>query len=151
MYKSQADALGYAGAAHAVVLIGSLQRLVPKIPAVLMAVVISILAANVFHLADHGVALVGRRAGGYLILSGGCQEEPRCEIPTAGGGDRRPQRPGTSAFRRDRPMASIFKRVKDFAQSPKGEQVKEQVKEQASKPENRRKLKEFGQRYLKRR
>jgi hypothetical protein len=48
-------------------------------------------------------------------------------------------------------MASIFKRVKDFAQSPKGEQVKEEIKEQASKPENRRKLKEFGQRYIKRR
>jgi hypothetical protein len=61
------------------------------------------------------------------------------------------QRPGTSASRRDRPMASIFKRVKDFAQSPKGEQAKEQLKEQASKPENRRKLKEFGQRYMKRR
>jgi hypothetical protein len=48
-------------------------------------------------------------------------------------------------------MASVFKRVKDFAQSPKGEQVKRQVKEQARKPENRRKLKEFGQRYLKQR
>jgi hypothetical protein len=48
-------------------------------------------------------------------------------------------------------MASIFKRVKDFAQSPEGEQVKQEIKEQASKPENRRKLKEFGQRYIKRR
>jgi hypothetical protein len=48
-------------------------------------------------------------------------------------------------------MASIFKRVKDFAQSPKGEQVNEQIKEQASKPENRRKLTDFGKRYLKRR
>ena len=48
-------------------------------------------------------------------------------------------------------MASIFKRVKDYAQSPKGEQVKQQIKEQASKPENRRKLKEFGQRYIKKR
>ena len=35
--------------------------------------------------------------------------------------------------------------AKDFAQSPKGEQVKLEVKEQAGKPENRRKLKEFGQ------
>jgi len=58
---------------------------------------------------------------------------------------------GTSAFRKERPMASIFKRVKDFAQSPKGEQAKQEIKEQASKPENRRKLKEFGQRYIKRR
>jgi hypothetical protein len=48
-------------------------------------------------------------------------------------------------------MASLFKRVKDFAQSPKGEQVKREVEEQARKPENRRKLKELGQRYLKRR
>jgi hypothetical protein len=48
-------------------------------------------------------------------------------------------------------MASIFRRVKDFAQSPKGDQTKQEIKEQASKPENRRKLKEFGQRYIKRR
>jgi flagellar biosynthesis protein FlhB len=48
-------------------------------------------------------------------------------------------------------MASVFKRVKDFAQSTKGEQVKREIKEQAGKPENRRKLKEFGQRYIKRR
>ncbi len=48
-------------------------------------------------------------------------------------------------------MASLFKRVKDFAQSPKGEQVKEEVKKQAQKPENRRKLKELGQRFMKRR
>jgi hypothetical protein len=48
-------------------------------------------------------------------------------------------------------MASLFKRVKDFAQSSKGEQAKREVKEQARKPENRRKLKEFGQRYMKRR
>jgi hypothetical protein len=68
-------------------------------------------------------------------------------MATAGDGDRLPQRPS----RRDRPMASIFKRVKDFAQSPKGEQVNEQIKEQASKPENRRKLTDFGKRYLKRR
>jgi hypothetical protein len=44
-------------------------------------------------------------------------------------------------------MASIFKRVKDFAQSPR----QQQVEEQASKPENRRKLTEFGKRYIKRR
>jgi hypothetical protein len=48
-------------------------------------------------------------------------------------------------------MPSLFKRVKDFTQSPKGEQVKQEIKEQASKPENRRKLKELGQRYLKKR
>ena len=53
--------------------------------------------------------------------------------------------------RRDGPMASLFKRAKDFAQSPQGKQLTEEVKEQASKPENRRKLKELGQRFLKRR
>ena len=48
-------------------------------------------------------------------------------------------------------MASLFKRAKDFAQSPQGKQLTEEVKEQASKPENRRKLKEFGQRFRKKR
>jgi hypothetical protein len=48
-------------------------------------------------------------------------------------------------------MGSLFKRAKDFAQSPKGKQVTEEVKEQASKPENRRKVKEFGQRFMKKR
>ena len=48
-------------------------------------------------------------------------------------------------------MASLFKRAKDFAQSPQGKQLTEGIKEEASKPENRRKLKEFGQRFMKRR
>jgi len=48
-------------------------------------------------------------------------------------------------------MASVFKRVKEFTQSRQEEQLEEQVKEQARKPENRRKLKEFGKRYVKRR
>lgn len=47
-------------------------------------------------------------------------------------------------------MASIFKRVKDYAQSPKGEQVKERIRKEASKPENRRKLTDLGKRYFKR-
>jgi high affinity sulfate transporter 1 len=51
------------------VLIGLLQRLVPKLPAVLVAVVVSILAANVFHLADHGVALVGALPKGFPPLT----------------------------------------------------------------------------------
>jgi hypothetical protein len=58
---------------------------------------------------------------------------------------------GPLPSRRDRPMASLFKRAKDFAQSPKGKQATEEIKEQASKPENRRKLKEFGQRHMKKR
>jgi len=48
-------------------------------------------------------------------------------------------------------MASLLRRAKDFAQSPKGKQVTEEIKEQATKPENRRKLKELGQRYMKKR
>jgi hypothetical protein len=48
-------------------------------------------------------------------------------------------------------MASLFKRAKDFAQSPPGQKLTEEVKEEASKPENRRKLKEFGQRFMKKR
>jgi hypothetical protein len=60
-------------------------------------------------------------------------------------------RPLTLAFTKGSTMASIFKRAKDFANSPKGKQVQEEIKEQASKPENRRKLKEFGQRFMKKR
>ena len=48
-------------------------------------------------------------------------------------------------------MASLFKRAKDFAQSQKGKKLTEEVKDQASKPENRRKLKELGQRFKKKR
>jgi hypothetical protein len=48
-------------------------------------------------------------------------------------------------------MASITKRIKDFARSPKGQQLIEQAKEQASKPENRRRLEELRRRYVKRR
>ena len=48
-------------------------------------------------------------------------------------------------------MASLTKLIKDFARSPKGQQLIEQAKEQASKPENRRKIKQFGQRFTKKR
>ncbi len=48
-------------------------------------------------------------------------------------------------------MASITKRIKDFARSPRGQQLIEQAKEQAPKPENRRRLEELRRRYLKRR
>src|SRR4029077_17587858 len=37
----------------------------PKVPGVLAAVVLSILAANVFHLADHVVSLVGSLPQGF--------------------------------------------------------------------------------------
>jgi Zn-dependent M32 family carboxypeptidase len=48
-------------------------------------------------------------------------------------------------------MASLTKLIKDFARSPKGRQLIEQAKEQASKPESRRKLEELRRRYAKRR
>jgi hypothetical protein len=47
-------------------------------------------------------------------------------------------------------MASFGKRLMDLAKSPKGQQVIEQVKDQAKKPENRRKLEELRRRYIKR-
>jgi high affinity sulfate transporter 1 len=47
------------------ILIFVLQRLVPKVPAVLVAVVVSILVANAFDLADRGVSLVGPLPQGF--------------------------------------------------------------------------------------
>ncbi len=48
-------------------------------------------------------------------------------------------------------MASITRRIKEFARSPRGRQLIEQAKDQARKPENRRRLEELRRRYLKRR
>ena len=48
-------------------------------------------------------------------------------------------------------MASVTKLIKDFARSPEGQQLTEQAKEQANKPENRRKLEELRRRLAKRR
>jgi high affinity sulfate transporter 1 len=53
----------------AVVLIVVLQRWLPKIPAVLIAVVLAIAASTVFHLADHGVSLVGVLPKGFPPLT----------------------------------------------------------------------------------
>jgi len=53
----------------ALVLIFVLGRLVPKIPAVLVAVVVSILVANAFDLADRGVSLVGPLPKGFPPLT----------------------------------------------------------------------------------
>jgi high affinity sulfate transporter 1 len=53
----------------AVVLILMLQRWLPKVPAVLIAVVLAIAAATVFHLADHGVSLVGVLPKGFPPLT----------------------------------------------------------------------------------
>ena len=46
-----------------------LQRWLPRIPGVLVAVVLSILAASVFHLADHDVSLVGVLPQGFPPLT----------------------------------------------------------------------------------
>jgi high affinity sulfate transporter 1 len=56
-----AAAVGIAG----VVLILVLQRWLPKVPAVLIAVVAAIAATTVFHLAGHGVSLVGVLPKGF--------------------------------------------------------------------------------------
>ncbi len=53
----------------AVVVILVLQRWLPKIPAVLIAVVLAIAAASVFGLADHGVSLVGVLPRGFPPLT----------------------------------------------------------------------------------
>jgi high affinity sulfate transporter 1 len=47
------------------ILIAMIQRLIPKLPAVLVAVVVSILVANAFDLADRGVSLVGPLPQGF--------------------------------------------------------------------------------------
>jgi hypothetical protein len=47
-------------------------------------------------------------------------------------------------------MASLGKMIKDLARSPRGQQVIQQVKDQAQKPENRRRLEELRKRYMKR-
>ncbi|HET6793073.1 MAG TPA: sulfate permease [Acidimicrobiales bacterium] len=49
----------------ALVLILALGHWMPRLPAVLIAVVASILAASVFHLADHGVSLTGTLPRGF--------------------------------------------------------------------------------------
>ncbi|HEY5018421.1 MAG TPA: SulP family inorganic anion transporter, partial [Streptosporangiaceae bacterium] len=60
-----AAAVGIAG----VVLILVLQRWLPKVPAVLIAVVLAIAATTVFSLADHGVSLVGVLPKGFPPLT----------------------------------------------------------------------------------
>ena len=46
-----------------------LQRWLPKVPAVLIVVVLSIAAMTVFHLAEHGVSLVGVLPRGFPPLT----------------------------------------------------------------------------------
>jgi high affinity sulfate transporter 1 len=60
-----AAAVGIAGIAVILVL----QRWLPKLPAVLIAVVLAIGATTVFHLADHGVSLVGVLPKGFPPLT----------------------------------------------------------------------------------
>jgi high affinity sulfate transporter 1 len=49
----------------ACIVIIAFERLLPKVPGVLIAVVLSIIAASVFDLADHGVSLVGTLPQGF--------------------------------------------------------------------------------------
>ena len=60
-----AAAVGIAG----IVLILVLQRWLPKVPAVLITVVLAIAATTVFDLADHGVSLVGVLPKGFPPLT----------------------------------------------------------------------------------
>jgi high affinity sulfate transporter 1 len=60
-----AAAVGIAGVAVILVL----QRWLPKVPAVLIAVVLAIAATSVFHLAEHGVSLVGVLPKGFPPLT----------------------------------------------------------------------------------
>ena len=60
-----AAAVGIAGIA----LILALQRWLPKVPAVLIMVVLAIAATTVFNLADHGVSLVGVLPKGFPPLT----------------------------------------------------------------------------------
>jgi high affinity sulfate transporter 1 len=60
-----AAVVGIAG----IVLILVLQRWLPKVPAVLIMVVLAIAATSVFHLADHGVSLVGVLPKGFPPLT----------------------------------------------------------------------------------
>jgi high affinity sulfate transporter 1 len=62
---SAALAIGVVG----LVVMAGLQRVWPKVPAVLVAVVLSILAANVFQLEEHGVKLVGALPQGFPPLT----------------------------------------------------------------------------------
>jgi high affinity sulfate transporter 1 len=60
-----AAVVGIAG----IVLILVLQRWLPKVPAVLIMVVLAIAATSVFHLAEHGVSLVGVLPKGFPPLT----------------------------------------------------------------------------------
>ena len=60
-----AAVVGIAG----IILILVLQRWLPKVPAVLIMVVLAIAATSVFHLADHGVSLVGVLPKGFPPLT----------------------------------------------------------------------------------
>jgi high affinity sulfate transporter 1 len=60
-----AAAVGIAG----IIVILVLQRWLPKVPAVLVIIVLSIAAASIFHLADHDVSLVGVLPKGFPPLT----------------------------------------------------------------------------------
>ena len=68
---SSGDAVGAAVAigAFSLLVILSLGRWLPKVPGVLVAVVLAIVAASAFNVADHGVSLVGSLPKGFPPLT----------------------------------------------------------------------------------
>ena len=85
-----AAAVGIAG----IVLILVLQRWLPKVPAVLIMVVLAIAATTVFHLADHGVSLVGVLPKGFPPLTIPHVAPVRPRAPVRRGTGHRPGVPG---------------------------------------------------------
>src|SRR6201986_2268531 len=67
--KGETVAAAAAGGIAGIALILVLQRWLPKIPAVLIMVVLAIAATTVFSLADHGVSLVGVLPKGFPPLT----------------------------------------------------------------------------------
>jgi high affinity sulfate transporter 1 len=65
LYKGDTVPAALAVGLFGLAVIAVFRRWVPKVPAVLPAVILSIVAANVFNLADHGVSLVGTLPRGF--------------------------------------------------------------------------------------
>ena len=84
-----AAAVGIAGIA----LILVLQRWLPKVPAVLIMVVLAIASTSVFHLADHGVSLVGVLPKGFPPLTIPHCPPGRSRAPVRRGPGHRPGLP----------------------------------------------------------
>ena len=70
------------GVASLLIILG-LQRRLPKLPAVLIAVVLAILAVAVFDLVEHGVSVVGPLPGGFPPLTVPASRGPTCRCCSA--------------------------------------------------------------------